>query len=309
MCVFGAGGFVGRALVTALRDAGYSVVLVVRQDSLPSHGNCEVVVVPDLDNVDLDWNRLLGECKTVFNLVGAAHTGSTDYQFYYSSNVATAMRIAEICKEADVDKLVHVSSIKAVAKSGRVSSSMEKTAAGNPDGLYGLTKSFAEIKIEKFLKSTNVGLTICRLPLIYGPNVKGNLRIIKIYLRYSPFFIFRNCLKAREMMSLSNCCRLLIAASEIKNQKGSVRCYNFTDGGKFAVSDLEQIVFGGRRLPPFKLGLSLKILGLIFRFFNRLELYEKLTEDVEVDSESIKQLYKLACVSEPCVEIKRWLEH
>lgn len=307
MCVFGAGGFIGRGLVDELDKAGYSVVVVSRQDSLPFNDKCKVAVVPNLLDPNFDWSRLLSNCKTVFNLVGAAHTGSNDYEFYYSSNVATAIRIAEICVKVGVERLVHVSSIKAVAKTGVVDSSMEKIGTGNPDGLYGLTKAFAEMKLAKRLHEEQVKLLICRLPLVYGYGAKANLKTLNAYFKWSPIFFFGALSKRREMLSLNNCSSLLIASSEVDDQSNSTLCFNFTNGGRFSMADLENLFLETGQHSRIRLRISLSILYKIFKLINKLSLYEKLSESIEVDPGLIRTIDKKVSLNDEVEELKNWL--
>src|SRR4029078_12751039 len=72
--VTGASGFVGRALVTDLADAGHTVRAAMRQPADVFPRSVEVVAVSDLTR-PVEWRALLKNVDTVVHLAGIAHAG------------------------------------------------------------------------------------------------------------------------------------------------------------------------------------------------------------------------------------------
>ena len=77
--VTGASGFVGRALVAELADAGHSVRAAMRQPADIFPRSVEVIAVSDLTR-PVEWRPLLRDIDTVVHLAGIAHGGSGSTQ-------------------------------------------------------------------------------------------------------------------------------------------------------------------------------------------------------------------------------------
>ena len=73
--VTGASGFVGRALVDELANAGHAVRAAMRQPADVFPRSVEVVAVADLTR-PVEWRPLLRDVETVVHLAGIAHAES-----------------------------------------------------------------------------------------------------------------------------------------------------------------------------------------------------------------------------------------
>ena len=168
--VTGASGFVGRALVTELANAGHSVRAAMRQPADLFPRSVEVVAVSDLTR-PVEWRALLGGVDTVVHLAGIAHAGSGIAEAAYDrvNRLATA-ELASAARAIGIHHLVFMSSIRAQSgpSSGKV---LCETDPPSPTDAYGRSKLAAEDAV----RAANVPYTILRPVLIYGSGVKGNL--------------------------------------------------------------------------------------------------------------------------------------
>eukprot|EP00128_Syssomonas_multiformis_P016121 Colp12_sorted_trinity150504_noHs@10050 len=115
--VFGAGGFVGRYLVNRLGRQGTQVVVPIRGDPIPYR---HLRVCGDLGQILFteyhlkDYDSILKQVQhssVVFNLVGQDYK-TRNFDFH-DVHVEGAQAIARACKEAGVERLIHVSALNA----------------------------------------------------------------------------------------------------------------------------------------------------------------------------------------------------
>jgi UDP-glucose 4-epimerase len=168
--VTGASGFVGRALVTELANAGHAVRAAMRQPADVFPRSVEVVAVSDLTR-PVEWRALLKGAETVVHLAGIAHAGPGIAEEAYDrvNRLATA-ELAHAAKAAGIHHLIFMSSIR--AQSGPSSTTVLREAdPPRPTDAYGRSKLAAE----EAVRAAGVPFTILRPVLIYGTGVKGNL--------------------------------------------------------------------------------------------------------------------------------------
>lgn len=168
--VTGASGFVGRALVTDLANAGHTVRAAMRQPADVFPRSVEVVAVSDLTR-PVEWRLLLRDIETVVHLAGIAHAGPgiADDTYDRVNRLATA-ELAHAASAARIRHLIFMSSIRAQAGPSSGAPLRETDEARPTDG-YGRSKLAAE----DALRAPGVPYTILRPVLIYGSGVKGNL--------------------------------------------------------------------------------------------------------------------------------------
>jgi len=184
--VTGAGGFVGRALTSALSANGHRVRAVTRRASLPLPGNTPAervseTLINDLTQLVPDeFARLLNGCDTVFHLAARTHMPGAPPKAYESLNVGVTERLAAAAISSGVRHFVFVSSVKAIGEETHHAPFRPETAEA-PEDDYGRTKLLAEQKLLKAAKQAKFRLSIVRPPLIYGIGAPGNLaRLIRL---------------------------------------------------------------------------------------------------------------------------------
>src|SRR5688500_16057490 len=137
--ITGASGFVGRALVADLANAGHAVRAAMRQPADVFARSVEVVAVSDLTR-PVEWRALLRGMETVVHLAGIAHAGPGIAEAAYDrvNRLATA-ELAAAAKAIGVRHLVFMSSVR--AQSGPSSDAvLRETDAPKPADPYGRSK-------------------------------------------------------------------------------------------------------------------------------------------------------------------------
>ena len=179
--VTGASGFVGGHLCPELVDAGWTVRAVVRSPEaarrLPRR--VEPLHVPEI-GPETDWGEGLDGVDVVAHLAGRAHVTEEEsadpLKAYREINVGGARRLAEACAGAGVRRLVFVSSVKAVGEGSPVAYTEE--GPRRPEDAYGVSKMEAEDALAEVSGRTGLEGVVLRPPLVYGPGVKANFRML-----------------------------------------------------------------------------------------------------------------------------------
>ena len=177
----GASGFVGGHLCPELLEAGWSVRAVVRNpgaaEGLPR--GVEPLYISEIGS-ETDWRDGLEGVDVVAHLAGRAHVTkeeSTDpLEAYREVNVGGTRRLAEACAGAGVKRMVFISSVKAVGEGAPVAYGEETPR--RPEDAYGVSKMEAEDALVEVSARTGLEAVTLRPPLVYGPGVKANFRML-----------------------------------------------------------------------------------------------------------------------------------
>ena len=124
-------------------------------------------------------------------------------------------------------KLVFVSSVKAGGGT-IVGRCMTEEDQGEPEGIYGKTKREAELKLLEIGRQSCMHVSIVRPSLVYGPNVKGNLRMMLSAIEkgwFPPLPETGNC---RSMIHVDDLVQAILLVAEDGRADGEI--FVATDG-------------------------------------------------------------------------------
>ena len=172
--ITGADGFVGRALRGYWRGRGVAFVGMVRAIGADAAHPEELVAVGDYATAP--WSTLLRDVETIVHLAGRAHVlhDEPDAEGAYGqANAEVTRLLARAAFAAKVRRVVFASSVK-VNGEGRDNRSYDEDDVPAPEGAYGRSKWEAEQALREAAGEARREATILRLPLVYGPGVKGN---------------------------------------------------------------------------------------------------------------------------------------
>jgi UDP-glucose 4-epimerase len=274
--VTGASGFVGRALVVELAQAGHAVRAAMRQPADIFARSVEVVAVSDLTR-PVEWRALLKGVETVVHLAGIAHAGPGIAEEAYDriNRLATA-ELAGAARSAGIRHLVFMSSIR--AQSGPSSANtLREDDAPHPTDAYGRSK----ITAEDAVRAAGVPFTILRPVLIYGHGVKGNLaRLIELARKPWPLPLGlcrnRRSLLARE--NLIGAIQLTLASPAMKNQT-----YIVADPAPLTLAKIVAALRAGEDRGPGLLPVPPALIAIAARAIGRDEEWQRLGGSLVAD--------------------------
>lgn len=159
--VTGADGFIGRPLVNFLECGAHEVVPFSFRCFLAGTSHA----IPPADCI-IHLGALVHEMNS---------NQRSDELEYMRVNIDGVKKLAIEGKKAGCKRFIFISSVKAMGES---TANGEKFKAGDicaPQDLYGRSKLAAENALFEIGLNTGLEIVVLRLPLVYGPNVKGNL--------------------------------------------------------------------------------------------------------------------------------------
>lgn len=234
--ITGAAGYVGRATVAAAREAGHSVIAVVRLAG----------VVPDgwdgddgIELVEADLSR--PDSVSALNMVGvdavihaAASLSGDDAQQARSTLDGTRHLLAAIALAEDAPRLVLVSSVSVYAGTGLAvnalvteTSPLER-AADQRDAYCRAKLKQEEITAEGAL-DLGLELRIMRLGSVFGP---GRLWNAHIGPGFGPFVLRLGTLGEIPLCHIAHCAEALVRACEVPvpdGPEGALEVLNLVD--------------------------------------------------------------------------------
>ena len=219
--ITGATGFIGRRLISAVDGE-------IRVLSRAVHSDLETVIC-DLQSSVISDNTL-DNIDTVFHLAGFAHDmrdPSKIVDLYYKINVSATVQLAELAVKSGVKRFVFVSSVKA----GGISTPkkcINENDQIDPEGIYGKTKREAELRLLKIGKESGMHISIIRPSLVYGPDVKGNLKSMLLGVEKGWFPPLPETGNKRSMIHVDDLVRAILLVAGDDRANGEI--FIATDG-------------------------------------------------------------------------------
>ena len=247
--VTGSTGFIGNRLLGLLKTINCDVRLLARSK------------VDDYETVvcNLGQQRIpkqaLESINTIFHLAGFAHDmqdPSKVKHLYHAVNVEATVELARLAVISGVKRFVFVSSVKAGGSplSERCASESDQ---GDPEGVYGKSKREAELKLLKIGKESGMHISIIRPSLVYGPNVKGNLKLMLAGIKKGWFPPLPETGNRRSMIHVDDLVRAIFLVAEDNRANGEI--FIATDGKPYSSREIYSAMCNivGRSVPKWSI--------------------------------------------------------
>jgi len=230
--VTGATGFIGSRLLSLLSAIECEVRLLAR-----SKVNNYETVVCNLEK-DRISKHALESVDTIFHLAGFAHDmkdPSKVEDLYRVINVDATVELAKLAVESGVKRFVFISSVKA---GGRVISGkcINESDQNDPEGVYGKSKREAELNLLKIGSESGMHVSIIRPSLVYGPNVKGNLKLMLLGIKNGWFPPLPDMENRRSMIHVDDLVKAILLVAKDKRANGEI--FIATDGTPYSSREI-----------------------------------------------------------------------
>ena len=232
----GASGFVGTRLVKLLDTPDNNIRIISRK----VHPKFETIVC------DFEYNSIpalsMDSIDIVFHLAGLTHDNRDDFKvqnIYQKINVDATVELAKLAVNNLVKNFVFVSSVKAGSSLFNKKCIDEKDDV-KPEGVYGKTKLEAELKLLKIADKSNMCLSIIRPSLIYGPNVKGNLKLMISGIERGWFPPIPETGNRRSMIHVDDLVRAVVLVAGNEHAQG--KFFIATDGNTYSSCEIYEAI-------------------------------------------------------------------
>ena len=185
--VTGIDGFVGSRLCGVLLEAGMEVRGIGRREPGPLRAGLTYHRADLLDRPAL--GRALAGADALVHLAARVHvmreTTPDPLSAFRRDNVEGTRSVLEEAGRAGVARVVFASTVKAVGESNL--EPWNESVVPRPVDPYGISKLEAEEVVRDLAQRFGFSAAILRLPLLYGPGMKGNmLRLFRLVERGVP---------------------------------------------------------------------------------------------------------------------------
>lgn len=187
--VTGAGGFVGRHLVSDQLNRGRKVRAIdldlASLEPLAAHENLSTETV-DVRLTD-KLRPHLAAADIVFHLAAAHLDVLRDEDYFYDVNVRATDRLVRAAAEQDVRRFVHCSTVGVYGPLATLPATEETPP--DPDIAYERSKLAGEAAVREAASGTPLEVVITRPSWVYGPYCPRTLKLIRTIARKRFFFV------------------------------------------------------------------------------------------------------------------------
>jgi nucleoside-diphosphate-sugar epimerase len=301
--ITGSSGFIGQSLAKYLSKLDKIVCGTIRSDiSFLPNTKIKYVSVGDISN-KLNWKDILNDVDCIIHCAGKTHAmkaAANDLsKIYRSVNVDGTKQIAEQAAEAQVKRLIFLSSIKVNGEStknyhfDKFLNDQKKSVfthkdLANPKDFYAKSKLEAEKVLWEISSRTGLEVVVVRLPLVYGNGAKGNLaRLVKLVKSGIPlpFSILNN---QRSMIGIDNLVDLLKHC--IDNPNASGKTFLASDDKDLSTPELIKRIASSMGRKPNLFPLPIFMLKFLGSIFGKSEEINRLVGSLRIDNSYTKEI-------------------
>jgi len=294
IAVTGANGFIGSYLISLIQKKGIKVRGVIRSHNTSiakSNKNVSFIGVGNIDG-RTNWKHALRDIDCVIHCAGRAHKMNDSLpKNYLEVNTEGTRRLALEAVKAGVKRVVFLSTIKVNGDSTDLvkpfSNNSSRFYDTNPsiiddENFYEFSKWLAENELWEISKQSGIEIVILRIPLVYGPGVKGNLeklyKLIKLNLPL-PFGRINN---SRSMIGIANLADLIITCSYHKNATN--KTFLASDGEDISTPELINLISLSMMINTRMINIPISLLRGIFYVVGRNDIFYRLSNSLRVDN-------------------------
>lgn len=276
--VTGATGFVGRHLCEDLAQRGVPFRPVSRRN-LADH-----VTIPDI-NARTDWSEALSGIDCVIHLAARVHVmherEADPLAAFRAMNVDATLNLARQAAKARVRRFVYVSSIKVNGETTADGRPFRADDAPAPQDPYGVSKAEAEQSLLELGRRTGLDIVIIRPPLVYGPGVGANFRLLMRWAGSGIPSPFGCCRNSRSLVYVGNLTDLLITAAD--HPAAANQVFLVSDGEDLSTKTLFRMMAERQGKKATSLPVPVKAMQTVASLLGKASLSDRLLKNLEVD--------------------------
>ena len=231
--VTGGTGFIGSYLVDNLSNLGANVTVLTRHNAKTDSPSSYNYYFGDITKSD----SLSGCCKNIdiiVHMAGSAHVEQKNKGTHLRVSLTGTKNILQEALREDVTSVIYISSIKVMGTNK--TKCLDEADQENPDDEYGRARLDAEKIILKWGAEHSVKTSVLRLPLVYGPGVKGNIKNLLTHATSGKSFPLPIVRNNRSMVYIGDVVQAIYCI--ISSNKSGNKKYIVTDDQSYSTTDL-----------------------------------------------------------------------
>ncbi|WP_444921947.1 UDP-glucose 4-epimerase family protein [Microbulbifer sp. CnH-101-G] len=281
----GASGFVGRALLPALRDKGFNVLPVYRQ---AIEGGLQI---PQID-AETDWNSALRNIDVVIHAAARVHvmheSAADPLAEFRKVNLEGTLQLARQAALSGVKRFIFLSSIKVNGESTTGRAPFTAEEAPHPADPYAISKKEAEDALLALAEETGLEVVIIRPPLVYGPGVKANFQSMIRWLQKGVPLPLGSIKNRRSLVSVYNLIDLIAIC--IAHPKARNQIFLVSDDLDMSITDLLMRIASALGCHARLVPVPESVLTFTLTLLGKRAITDRLCGSLQVDIEKTKLL-------------------
>ena len=290
----GSSGFVGAALAKSIAASSFGLVAPTRSGSGLNNNSQIAGLVGTIGeiNATTDWSRFLEGVKTIVHCAAVSEVGENPDEKHLhvlkSVNIDGTLNLARQAAASGVRRLVFLSSIKVNGDSTALGAPFMFNDSPLPVDAYGLSKLDAERGLQNIAREAGMEFVIIRPPLVYGPGVKGNFRMLMQLVQYGIPLPLSNIKNKRSFIGIDNLVDLIIACTT--HPKAANRTFLASDDDDLSTSELLYGIGQAMGKPSRLFPCPKQVFTVAAKCFRKSTLADKLLGSLQVDISETKRL-------------------
>ena len=281
--VTGSSGFIGAHVVREFISQGFEVIGVNRTIKTSPH------IIKNV-TYDTDWSDVLEGVEIIIHCAAAVHQMRTSKDIITSYEDVNVLGTINLAKQASksVKRFIFLSTIK-VNGEETFGKKFHANDILKPTDPYSQSKAKAETNLIEIARSTKMDVVIIRPPLVYGPNPKGNLNQLALYiLNGMPLPLGAVDFNYRSMIYVGNLVNFILVCAEHKRAKNQI--FLVSDDDDISTLALIKKISKVLKSTPKLIKVPVWILKISFILLGRREYISRLLGDLRVDISKNKSL-------------------
>ncbi len=294
VAVSGANGFIGQELARRLAQINH-LVLALGRRSLDFKDTAGIIPVLAPNLLTHSDGRLLAAqgIDVLVHCAARVHVmndvSSDPVAEFHRVNVEGTANIARQAAAARVRRFIFLSSIKVNGESTEPGCPFTADDVPAPEGPYGVSKYEAERVLRQIGADTGMEVVIIRLPLVYGPGVKGNFESMMQWLeRGLPLPIASITENRRSLVALGNLVDLVVTC--LNHRAAAEQTFLVSDGEDLSTADLLRRMGVAMGHPARLFQMPPPLLKFGAKMVNKSSIYQRLSGSLQVDISKTRQL-------------------
>ncbi|WP_444884665.1 UDP-glucose 4-epimerase family protein [Microbulbifer sp. PSTR4-B] len=274
----GASGFIGSALLSALRSKRVKVLPVYRQEV---EGG---LYVPRID-AETDWGTTLNNIDVVIHTAARVHvmqeSAVDPLAEFRKVNLEGTLQLARQAASSGVKRFIFLSSIKVNGESTTGRGPFTAEEPSNPVDPYGISKKEAEDALLALAEETGLEVVVIRSPLVYGPGVKANFQSMMRWLQKGIPLPLGSINNRRSLVSVYNLIDLITVCIEHPNARNQV--FLVSDGLDMSITDLLRRLSRSLRCRALLIPVPASVLIFTLSLLGKRAVADRLCGSLQVD--------------------------
>jgi len=291
ICITGASGFIGSAIVESLKSSEITPLLLVRNKSSVSDALKTVEV--DLEDLSTFDFKSLNGCDALIHAAARAHFMKDEaldsLVEYRRINCDATLKLARIAASVGVKRFVFLSSIGVNGVNSKKPFTEKDIAS--PHDNYSLSKHEAELGLLDIARDTGMEVVIIRPPLVYGPGAPGNFRTLAKWIRKSIPMPFGAVHNKRSFVALDNLVDFIILCARMdRSPRAANEVFLVSDGRDISTSELLKRVAKSYRAKSRLIPVPVSWMQFVAKILGKSGISDRLFGNLQVDSSKAREL-------------------